>query len=130
MKNKKSIIFSIMLSLFLTACGGGGGGANEPNDTPQSKLPSPVELTIEEQIATTFPDTILASCVQTVVDDMIANGNTPKILSDIKHLNCRNEVIESTEGIELLINLDSLYINSDKITAIDLSSNEKLRYLT
>ena len=88
----------------------------------------------EAPVNTAFDDINFYKCV---VDKYNAEENASKNhkedslsnieLSRIYYLDCSNQNIESTKGIEKLTDLETLNLSYNKLTSIDFSKNEVLR---
>lgn len=88
----------------------------------------------EAPVNTAFDDINFYKCV---VDKYNAEENASKNykedslsnieLSRIYYLDCSNQNIESTKGIEKLTDLETLNLSYNKLTSIDFSENEVLR---
>ena len=111
-------IFSAILSLIIVSCG------NSDDDATQ------IEVTTPEVERTLIPDTAFEEAlIELNLDDELDGSVPTENIEDVMDLVLNNKGISDLTGIEGFRNLYNLWLNGNQLSAIDLSENNRVKFV-
>ena len=118
MKSLKYIFSAICLSLIIVSCG------NSDDDATQT------EATTPEVERTLIPDTAFEEAlIELNLDDELDGSVPTENIEDVMDLVLNNKGISDLTGIEGFRNLYNLWLNGNQLSAIDLSENNRVKFV-